>query len=241
MYFSNFALELAQRLVSLWIPKFNASSTSFEFFLSEFLRTLLTHLFDMQDTDDEQFESRHADMEINERQQRYMLPPKKSPDGEGPGSGKGRSSKSGMGKGAGKMSGKSGKSGRISGPSKAVAAETVESPDSSISPAFAGSIPKGKRRKRLFNAHAFTSNRAQKLTAQVAESPTSNQSTETPDESILGDDMVETKLLDETSVDILSSGDTETLNVQLANLAADQGETRKKRNTGSGLQVLANP
>ncbi|BFI09184.1 protein MpBromo7 [Marchantia polymorpha subsp. ruderalis] len=194
-----------------------------------------------EDTDDEQFESRHADMEINERQQRYMLPPKKSPDGEGPGSGKGRSSKSGMGKGAGKMSGKSGKSGRISGPSKAVAAETVESPDSSISPAFAGSIPKGKRRKRLFNAHAFTSNRAQKLTAQVAESPTSNQSTETPDESILGDDMVETKLLDETSVDILSSGDTETLNVQLANLAADQGETRKKRNTGSGLQVLANP
>ncbi|KAL3693237.1 hypothetical protein R1sor_006888 [Riccia sorocarpa] len=193
-----------------------------------------------EDTGDEQFESRHADMEINERQQRYMVPPKKSPDGEGPGIGKGRASKSGIGKGSGKLSGKSGNNSRSSGPSKSTAVESAESPDSSISPAFAGSIPKGKRRKRLFNAHAFTSNRAQKLTAQVTGSPTSVHSVGTPDETPLVEDDVEMKALEESSTDVLSGSVKEFPNVQSMNLA-DQGEPRKKRNTGSGLQVLANP
>ncbi|KAL2634451.1 hypothetical protein R1flu_005930 [Riccia fluitans] len=194
-----------------------------------------------EDTGDEQFESRHADMEINERQQRYRVPPKKSPDGEGPGIGKGRSFKLGKGKGSGKFSGKSGNNSRTSGPSKSIAAETADSPDSNISPAFTGSVPKGKRRKRLFNAHAFTSNRAQKLTAQVKGSPTSVHSVGTPDESPHAEDVVETKPVEESSRDIISSGVMESPNVQAMNLA-DQGEQpRKKRNTGSGLQVLANP
>ncbi|CAM6117700.1 unnamed protein product [Calypogeia fissa] len=186
-----------------------------------------------EDTDDEKCEIRHSEMEVNERKHRYMLPPKRSPDGDVAGSGKGRS-KSGMGKGAGKMSG------RGSVPTKVVAVPTVESPpDSGSSPAFAGSIPKGKRRKRLFNATAFTTNRANRLTSHLGEHSGSLRSPEGAKESMHIDDTVEIRTAEETSTE-LTTTELEKSSVQPPQ-SVDQADPKRKRSAGSGLQVLANP
>lgn len=188
----------------------------------------------MQDTDDEQFEIRHSEMEVNERKHRYMLPTKRSPDGDLAGSGKGRS-KSGMGKGAGKMSG------RGSVPTKVVAVPAVESPpDSSSSPAFAGSIPKGKRRKRLFNATAFTTNRAHRLTSHLGEPSGALQSPEDSTERILIDDTVDIRTSEETLAELVETPELEKPSVQPPQ-SLDQVDAKRKRPAASGLQVLANP